>query len=386
MKANTLLPVIFVIILISCSRVVTPAPTKPNAPIATFTPISAVPPVSTLPPTLTPVSTTAQVQATPTAIYSPIELSAADHEVYQKALSDIPLYRQGDIQIALQDEDGNPLSGYQVKYIQVSHDFLFGGAADPFNIEKLKMAGINSLTVYMDWRWIQPELDRFTLDFANYWLGIDELRSGNMYVKTNNLFNVSESDMAPYFRGVTYDEFSRRLYEHISTTVKRFASSIDYWEAVLEPNFGNHNPLNLSKNEYYQAITTSIQAIRDNDPTATIEISLSYPCGGIDWLNNFQIVQEMLDRDIDFDVLGFQFYYNAYIWAGNYQMTRMSFSEMSACYDRYETLLTPYGKKIVGSEFSVPSETPSGRIGYWGIPWSEETQAQYLDTAYQPVA
>ena len=55
---------------------------------------------------------------------------------------------------------------------------------------------------------------------------------------------------------------------------------------------------------------------------------------------------------------------------------------MSACYDKYETLLTPYGKKIIGSEFSVPSEAPSGQIGYWGIPWSDDTQAQYLDTAY----
>jgi len=188
--------------------------------------------------------------------------------------------------------------------------------------------------------------------------------------------------MPPYWRNVPYDEFLKRLYEHVSTTVKRFAPSVDYWEAVLEPNFGNHNPLNLKKNEYYQAIVKSIQAIRDNDPTATVEINLSYPCGGIDWLNNFQIVQEMLDRNIDFAVIGLQFYYNAYIGAGNYQMTKMPFSEMSACYDKYETMLTPHRKKIVGSEFSVPSEAPTGQIGYWGIPWSDETQAQYLATAY----
>ncbi len=139
------------------------------------------------------------------------------------------------------------------------------------------------------------------------------------------------NDIPPFWRNVPYDEFLKRLYEHVSTTVIRFASSVDYWEAILEPNFGNHNTLNLTKDEYYLAIATSIKAIRDNDPTATVEISLSYPCGGIDWLNNFQIVQEMLDRNIDFDVLGLQFYYNAYVWAGNYQMTRMPFSEMSAC-------------------------------------------------------
>lgn len=400
MKTKMLLTIIFPIILASCSPAIAPASTQASVPVATIPATSTLPPrltpaptkavilvatftpVSTLPPTLTPVPTSAQAQVTPTAVYSSIELSFSDNEVYQKAVSDIPVYRQGGIQIVLQDENGNPLSDYLVKYRQVSHDFLFGGVADPFYINKLNEAGINSLTVYMDWRWIEPELGQFTLDFTNYWLGIDELKSGRMYVKTNNLFNVSDSDMAPYFRDVSYDEFSKRLYEHVSTTVKRFAPSVDYWEAILEPNFGNHNPLNLTKDEYYQAIATSIKAIRENDPTATIEISISYPCGGIDWLNNFQIVQEMLDRNIDFDVLGLQFYYNAYIGAGNYQMTKMSFNEMSACYDKYETMLTPYGKKIVGSEFSAPSEAPTSQIGYWGIPWSDDTQAQYLATAY----
>jgi len=45
-------------------------------------------------------------------------------------------------------------------------------------------------------------------------------------------------------------------------------------------------------------------------------------------------------------------------------------------------MLAPYGKKIVGSEFSVPSEAPAGQIGYWDVPWSDDTQAQYLATAY----
>lgn len=375
MKTKRFLMITFAIILVSCSPANTAVSTQESIPVATITT------ASTLPPTLTPVPTATQSQATPNALYTPIELSTADNEVYQKALSDIPVHRQGDVQLLVQDEMGNPLPNYQVKYHQVSHDFLFGSVADPFDATELKQAGINSMTAYMDWNWIQPELGEYELNFTNYWLGIDELKSGRMKIKTNNLFSMSD-EMPPYWREVSFDEFQKRLYDHISTTVKRFAPSVDYWEAILEPNFGNHNPLNLTKDEYYQAVSTSIKAIRDNDPTATIEINLSYPCGGIDWLNNFQIVQEMLDKKIDFDVIGLQFYYNAYIEAGNYQMPKMSFSEMSTCYDQYETMLTPYGKKIVGSEFSVPSEGPAGQIGYWNTAWSEETQAQYLTTVY----
>lgn len=372
---NNITVLLITIILASCVSTAKVVPTETIVPISTFTP------APTLPPTLTLIPISTQAQITPIALYAPIQLSSADNEVYQKALSDIPVYRQGDIQISLQDDSGKPLSGYQVKYRQVSHDFLFGGNADSFQTGKLHEAGINTMTVYMASYWIEPDYGKFDLEFTNYWLGIDELKSGRMKIKTNNLFSMSD-EMPSYWRDISFDEFQNRLYEHVSTTVKRFAPSVDYWEAILEPNFGNHNPLNLTRDEYYQAISTSIKAIRDNDPAATIEINLSYPCGGIDWLNNFQIVQEMLDKNVDFDVVGLQFYYNAYIGAGNYQMTKMPFSEMSACYDKYEKMLAPYGKKIVGSEFSVPSEAPAGQIGYWNSAWSEETQAQYLATAY----
>jgi len=376
MKRKTLLTIIFAIILVSCSPAVAPASTQASIPIATITA------ASTLPPTLTPAPTLAQSQATPTAFYTPIKLSSEDNEAFQKALSDIPLYRQGDIQINVQDEKGNPLSGYQVKYRQTTHDFLFGGISNNYDTARVMQAGLNSWSVQMSWYWIQPEYKKFDLDFTNYWLGIDELKTGDMKVRAQGFFDFADGEFPPFYGNVPYDEFLKRLYEHEAATVKRFAPSVDNWEAVLEPNFGNHNPLNLTKDEYYKAIATSIQAIRDNDPTATIEINFSYPCGGIDWQNNFQMAQEMLDRNVDFDTLGLQFYYNAYIGAGGYQMPKMSLSEMSACYDKYEAMLTLHGKKIVGSEFSVPSEAPAGQTGYWNIAWSEDTQAQYLATAY----
>ncbi len=377
MKTKNIITVLLItIILASCAPVITPAPTKAIIPAATFAPIS------TLPPTLTPIPTSIQVQVTPTEIYAPIQLSPADDEVYQKALSDIPIYRQGDIQINVQDEKGKPLSGYPIRYHQTTHDFLFGGISNNFDTAKLMQAGMNSWSVQMSWYWIQPEYKKFDLDFTDYWLGINELKTGNIKVRAQGFFDFGTGSFPPFYENVPYDEFLKRLYEHEATTIKRFAPAVDNWEAILEPNFGNHNPLNLTKDEYYKAISTSIQAIRDNDPTATVEINLSYPCGGIDWLDNFQIVQEMLDRNIDFDTLGLQFYYNAYIGAGNYQMTNMPLSEISACYDKYEKMLAPYGKKIVGSEFSVPSEAPVGQTGYWNTAWSDDTQAQYLATAY----
>ncbi len=371
MKHIVITGVIFITLLSACAPVAIPTVATTESPIFQ----------STLPATLTPVPTQEQLQATPTALYIPFPLSAEDEAAYQQALTDIPIYRQGDFVLTLQDEAGNPLSGYQVNYRQTDHDFMFGGVAEPYCASQLKQAGINTMTMYMDWRWIEPELGKFTLDFTNYWLGVDELKSGGMFLKTNNLFDTSEENLAPYFRDVPYDEFLTRLYNHVATTVKRFAPDVDDWEAILEPNFGNHNPLDLTKDQYYKAISTSIQAIRDNDPTALVEINFSYPCGGLEWLDDTQIVQEMLDRKIDFDVIGLQFYDNATTVEGTI-MPKRSLSELSACYDQYEKMLAPYGKRVVGSEFSVSSDLPDGQLGYWNVPWSEDTQAQYLTTAY----
>ena len=116
MKIKNIITVLLIaIILASCAPATMSTPTKAVIPVATFTP------APTLPPTLTPIPTSTQAQITPAALYTPIELSPADNEVYQKALSDISVYRQGDIQISLQDDSGKPLSGYKVKYHQVSH-------------------------------------------------------------------------------------------------------------------------------------------------------------------------------------------------------------------------------------------------------------------------
>lgn len=376
MKIKTFPIIILAIILVACSPAATSAPTKAVIPVATFT--SA----PTLPPTLTPIPSSTQAEMTPTALYTPIALSPEDNAVYQKALSDIPIYRQGDIQINVQDNNGNPLTGYQVKYHQTTHDFLFGGVSNNFDSAKEMQAGLNSWVVNMAWNWIQPEYGKYNLDFTNYWVGIDELKNGGMTVRTSGLYYYVSGDAPPFYKDVPYDVFQKRLYEHISTTVKRFAPSVDYWEAVLEPDAVKNNPLNFTKDEYYQAIATSIKAIRDNDPTAKVEVNFGIPCGGLNWFDSYQTLQEMLERDLDFDLVGMQFYYNAYIAAGNYPMPKMSFSEMSACYDKYENLLAPHGKKIVDSEFTVPSEAPAGQMGYWNTAWSDDTQAQYLDTTY----
>lgn len=364
---------------------------QPTAMVERSTPTQAATailstPGPTLPPTLTPEPTSAATPGglSPTAIYTPVALSTDDEAEIQTALANIPVYRQGDLELTLQDEKGKPLAGYQVKYQQTSHDFDFGSVIYPNDINIIRAAGINYFDLEMQWQWIQPQENKYTFDFINYWENIDEVKSAGMKTMASATFlllSEGDRDIPPYWRGLSFDEFQTRLYEHVAAIAKRFGPSVDVWEGIGEPQFETRNPLHFTKEQYYQAIATSNRAIRDNDPTAVIEINLGVPCGEISWPSNIEIVQGLLDRNIDFDQLGLQFYNNSYTYNG-YYMGRDSIKTMSTCWNAFEKMLAPSGKKMHFTEMSASSGAMGNQKGYWGVPWTEDTQAQYLEAMY----
>lgn len=367
----------------SCSPASPATPTGiPYTATASRTATPTRTPSPTIPPTFTLVPTAASTPLpTPGAVFKSVPMSAADQQAYEEALKDIDTYRKGDLTLHLQGTDGNPLAGYQVQYQQLDHEFWFGTSTAPFNADLVVGAGLNGVTILPQWWLTEPEDGKYKLEFADFWFGAGEFTSVGLRLKTNDMFTPGYE--GSYMKGLPFDQYLQKLEEHVTAIVRRFGPEVEQWEAVLEPNFGNNNPYGWSHDRYMQAIATSIRAIRENDPGSKVEINLSYPCGGIEWLNNFAIVDELLKQGIDFDVLGLQLYYNAYILGPPaYSMDRLSLASMSRCVDRYEQMLIPYDKTIQGSEISVPADAPPGVPGYWGHPWSEDLQAQYLKTAY----
>ncbi len=383
MKNPIILPVLIFALLVSCSQIQDPDSIKPQK-AAANTP-SALTPSPTLLPTLTPLPDLPAAQSAPEALYTPIKLSAEDEQVYQKALNDIPLYRQGNIQVKITGENGNPLTGYKVTYRQSSHDFIFGSVIVPGQTSKLSETGINYWDFQTQWPWIQPQDGRYTFNFLNYWQSLDEIRSAGYKTMASGLFIMNEADgnhfFPPFWKDLPFDQFLQKEYEFISRTAKEIGPAIDVWESIGEPNFVDRNPLRLDKDQYYQAISTSSKAIRDNDPTAVIEVNLGVPCGEISWNTNSEIIQGLLERKIDFDQAGLQFYNNSYA-NNHYYMGKDTLAEMSRCWDDYEKLLTPNNKKMNMTEMSVSSDHRGNELGYWDVPWTEETQAQYLETFY----
>ena len=145
--------------------------------------ITKIPASPTLPPTLTPLPPTPQATASLSTAYQSVPLSAADDSAYQQALQDIPVYRQGDFHLVVQDSLGNPLPGYQVTYRQTSHDFMFGGVADPWHIMKLGPAGINTIIGIMDWGWRRKISARNGIGFPGLLDGHGRTSSGGIRIR-----------------------------------------------------------------------------------------------------------------------------------------------------------------------------------------------------------
>jgi GH35 family endo-1,4-beta-xylanase len=309
-------------------------------------------------------------------------MSAADQESYDRALQDIEKYRKGEINISLQDTDGAPLPGYLIEYQQVSHEFLFMSFEDPpSKIQYLRPAGFNSMTLNLWWTLVEPNEGNFNLEFVNFYRNIEELSSGGLSLKAQGLLFLTgnPTDTPTYMYQASFEELLHLVERHMTTLVKRFGPYIDKWEPINEPDLVYANPFRLSKDQYLKLIETSANAIRANDPTALIEINFSSPCDP----RVRQMLNDILDAGIDFDVVGLQFYYNAFVDPKyNFQPSRLPLADISRCLDDYETLIAPYGKRISGSEVAVPSQAPPSHPGYWGKTWDEDLQAQYLEATY----
>ena len=353
--------------------------TRTALPTSTSTPTSI--PTATLPPTLTPIPSPT-LPPDPGPIYEPIPMSAADQESYDRALQDIEKYRKGEINISLQDTDGAPLPGYLIEYQQVSHEFLFMSFEDPpSKIQYLRPAGFNSMTLNLWWTLVEPNEGNFNLEFVNFYRNIEELSSGGLSLKAQGLLFLTgnPTDTPTYMYQASFEELLHLVERHMTTLVKRFGPYIDKWEAINEPDLIYRNPFHLNREQYLGLIEISANAIRENDPDALIEINFSEPCQP----RPRQMLQDILEAEIDFDVVGLQFYYNTYVDPQyGYQPPRLTLAQMSTCLDDYETLVAPYGKRISGSEVAAPSQAPPSHPGYWGKTWDENLQAQYLEVAY----
>ena len=340
-------------------------------------------------------------QATGVALWALEELEQA------RAEQDIPRYRTGTLTITVLDSAGNPLPGATVTYTQTSHDFLFGVFSSLENTgvkgyELMREAGVNYVTAGFYWIETEPEQDEISWDYIDHQIGVLDLAGMGFTLKAHALLALWDFGTPDYLRAMSFDDFDREVYEHVSALVERYRDQIDIWNVINEAH-GRGAALDFSREEITALTTTGIRAIREHDPDARIIVNNSFDWYGESRGMTFLMTGETddftlsvpayLDQlaadGVDFDIIGQQLYDGGYVsifadWGLGDPMgvNTWDLAHISALLDR----LGEYGQPVHVTEQSVPStwdpDWAQYGAGWWHRPWDEETQAEFLRDFY----
>ena len=293
------------------------------------------------------------------------------------AKEDIEKYRKGDVTLTVVDAQGQPCSGLAVEYAQTEHSFLFGVfccSNDGWVWSLMREAGLNYGPVLLDWGRV--------VDDGVYDLGAERTRSLRQFgfagMGHSLIWLCTEYIVIPeYVFTLSYEELKDAFYHYVYKVVENYKGEIKIWNVMNEPMMRQENLLGLSEQETIAVIREGSQAIRNADPEARIMINV-WPPGGENrrGIYPYDFLRDTIESGVDFDIIGLECYYNAYVRETLDRHPRRSLSSMGELIDKYSTL----GKNIQITEISVPSEAIGE--GYWGQPWSQELQAEYLVTAY----
>jgi len=304
----------------------------------------------------------------------------ADMAILAQAKEDIERYRKGDVTITIIDTERQPCSGLTVKYTQTQHSFLFGTfciSSEERVWALLKQAGLNYIAVWLGWDSVEPEPGTYSLDTdrIHFLRQFDFVGMGHCLIF---LLQQEPSSTPIYVKDLSYEEYKQVVYPHIHKVIDQYKGEIKIWNVFNEPMLTHTNTLGLTEEQTIEVTKEGVRAIRDADPEGRILINNYNPGGESPGTHPYDFIQDAIRAGVDFDIIGLEFYYNAYNLAPLHLHPRRSLSSMGGLIDKYSTL----GKKIQVTEISVPSAPVKGMQGYWGEPWSENLQAEYLETAY----
>lgn len=308
-----------------------------------------------------------------------------DAPALAQAEKDIEKSRKGDVTVTVVDASGQPRSGLSVQYAQMSSSFLFGASyprVDSRSWSFMKEAGINYATMTFSWRSTEPNPGVFRLGprEPSPSKKIDFLRHFGFAGLGHNLMLAPWAGSNPdYVVNSSFEEYKRMVYPHVYEVVSAYKDDVKIWNVCNEPLNENFF-LTLTSTQIIEIIKEGTRAIRDADPTARILINGSNEMHGVAL---YAFLEEAIQANVDFDIIGLQLTYNIYTmslnsWGNHSEFPRRTLTSMAEMIDKYSTL----GKKIAITAFSGQSESTETMKGYWGQPWSQDLQAEYLKAGY----
>jgi GH35 family endo-1,4-beta-xylanase len=317
-----------------------------------------------------------------------LALSPKDLAAWEKAEQEIEANRCGDVIVRVADENGQALSGVPVRYEQRQHAFRFG-AQYPYQAEVydlLQEAGVNSATLWLGWKYVQPEPGLYNWGYLERVWNPAAMRQRGLRLTAHalNWFKPLWNVLPQYLVETPLGELPRLVYDHIEQVAWRWGAYIETFELANEPFWGDADALNLTLEDMVRICKATALAVRDVLPHALLEVNFaeisrvqSYhvrPC---------DLLAALDQQGVPYDRIGLQAFENGYSVTMPPTFYRSkTFTGMLQSIAKYVSL----GRPLDITALAVPSvlpvaKPPSGFKLPYGA-WGEETQARYLDAAY----
>lgn len=317
-----------------------------------------------------------------------LPLTAKDLAAWEKAEQEIEANRCGDVLVRVADDNGQPLQGVPLRYEQREHAFRFG-VQYPYQAKTydlLQEAGINAATLWLGWKYVEPERSRYNWGYLErVWEpAILRQRGLRLTVHALNWFKPHWNVLPQYLLETPVGDLPQVVYDHTEQIVRQWGPYIETFELVNEPFWGEAAAVNLRLEDMVRTCKASALAVRDVLPQARLEVNFaeisripSYLVRPCDFL-------AALDREgVHNDSIGLQAFENGYSVTSPPTFYRSkTFAGILQTVAKYTAL----GKPLAISALAVPSlpataKSPSGFRPPYGA-WDEATQAHYLDAAY----
>ncbi|NLG52166.1 MAG: hypothetical protein GX552_18810 [Chloroflexi bacterium] len=317
-----------------------------------------------------------------------LPLSPRDISYWEKAEQAIEAHRCGAMLVRVVNAHGQPLPGVIVRYQQQKHSFRFG-VHYPYHAEaydRLQAAGINAATLWLGWKYVEPERGVYNWDYLDRVWNPQALHQRGLELTAHalNWFKPHWHVLPNYLYDVTPDELAHLAYEHVSEIARHWHPYIQRFELVNEPFWAEADGVPMTTESMVRLCHASALAIRDVNPAARLEINFAEVSRQPSYtVHPSELIAALDKAQVPYDTIGLQALENGYSVTEPHAFYRTkTFAGIIQSLRQY----AGFGKALHISALAVPSVPPTStpptgfKLPYG--PWDEVTQARYLDAAY----
>jgi len=266
-------------------------------------------------------------------------------------------------------------------------DFLFGCMISPFEsqgaaFEQRVRELFNFATVcWYTWKNEQPPEAR--IDYGRMDRSIDWCLQRHIMPKSFGYVYLTKGATPEWLRNWSYEQLLAEYPRIVAQTMRRYGDRLPYAEIMNEA----HDKANLWKLSHAQIIELakrSFAAAREASPK--VKRQMNHCCLWAEYAKNtnadgsrrwspWRFIKDCLASGVDYDVIGLQLYY-----------PQQDLLEIERMLDRFAV----FNKPLHITEIATASEPgadphsmrPTTTAPGWHGPWSESTQADWLESTY----